>query len=289
MKPDSGQVSWTLATIDPLTGQPPIDPASGFLPPNAAAPQGAGGVGYSISVRTGLTTGSIIANQPAITFDREPPSLPDPWTNRLDAVKPETRVELLPANQQSPNFNVRWGGNDVGSGIRDFTVYVQTDQGEWQPWQTNVTATSATYNGTLGRRYAFYSIATDKAGNVEDPPLNSVGSASGQIVPDTTTIIQNYDLGMQDDRNGNFLLFNSVTGDYYVVNCGSAGFSFTGKAQVSQSGSMLTLTSALLFARIERRIIAPFYADARFKQSTVGIVYSIVDRNQSNNIWRCSQ
>jgi hypothetical protein len=52
---------------------------------------------------------------------------------------------------------------------------------------------------------------------------------------------------------------------------------------------MMTLTSALLFARIERRVISPFFADARFKQSTVGIVYTILDRNQSNNTWRCSQ
>ena len=289
MKPDSGQVSWSLTTIDPLTGQPPVDPAVGFLPPNVVSPQGAGGVGYSISVRADLPSGSVIANQPSITFDREEANLAEPWTNKLDSVKPESRVDVLPTNQQSPNFTVRWRGADNDSGISGYSIFVQVDQGEWQSWQTNVTTTSATYNGTLGRRYAFYSVATDKVGNVEDPPLTTVGSASGQIVPDTTTIIQNYDLGMQDDRNGNFLLFNSVTGDYFVVNCGTGGFTFTGRAQVSQSGTMMTLTSALLFARIERRVISPFFADARFKQSTVGIVYTILDRNQSNNTWRCSQ
>lgn len=288
MKPDSGQITWKLTSIDPLTGQPPVDPKIGFLPPNVATPQGAGIVGYTVAIRKGVASASIIANQPSITFDRETPVRSEPWVNKLDSLKPESRVEVLPTNQLNPKFNVSWNGSDAESGIRDYTIYVQVDQGDWQIWQANTTATSASYSGSLGRRYAFYSVAADNVGNIEDPPFNTAGSASGQINPDTTTIIQNYDLGMQDDRNNNFLLFNSVTGDYYVAYCGSGSFGMIGKAQVAQSGTMLTLTSALLYARIERRHLSPFFADARFKQSSVGIAYSIIDRNPANNTMRCT-
>ena len=290
MRSDTGQVTWRFTAIDPLTGQIPIDSSTGFLPPNIVSPQGSGAVGYTVAVRPGLTTGSIIANQPIIAFDQEGPNLPEPWTNKLDSARPASRVEALPVTVQAPNFLVRWQGTDSGSGISDYTIYVAVDQGPWQVWQTNVTTTSATYNGSLGRRYSFYSVARDNVQNVEDPPLGPSGSAGNSvIIPDTTTIIQNYDVGMQDDRSGHFLLFNSISGEFFLNYCGPGGFTMSGRGQIGQSGTMMTLTSALLVARLERRQIAPFFGDARFKQSAVGVLYNILDRNASNNTWRCSQ
>ncbi|NDD64109.1 MAG: hypothetical protein EBZ36_09050, partial [Acidobacteria bacterium] len=286
---DTGQITWRFTPIDPLTGLVPLDPAVGILPPNVSSPQGSGGVGYSVALRSGLATGSIIANQPIITFDQDAPGLPEPWTNRLDSARPVSRVSALPVSQQTPSFTVRWEGSDVGSGIADFTIYVAVDQGPWQVWLKNVTGTSDTYNGSLGRRYSFYSVARDNVQNTEEPPLSSSGSSNPVIVADTTTIIQNYDLGMQDDRNGHFLLFNSISGEFFITQCGPGGFTMSGKGQISQSGTMMTLTSSLLVARLERRQLAPFFGDAKYKQSAVGIVYSILDRNAVNNTWRCSQ
>lgn len=290
VRTDTGQVIWKFTTIDPLTGQPPIDPASGFLPPNIVSPQGSGAVGYSISIRPGQTTGSVIANQPIVVFDSAPPSLLEPWFNKLDSAPPASRVTLLPVVLQSTKFTVNWEGSDVGSGISDYTVFVAVDQGPWQVWQNRVTTTSASYNGQIGRKYSFYSLARDLVQNFEEPPLGSSGSSTAPtIIPDTSTIIQNYDLGMQDDRGGHFLLFNSISGEYLLTYCGPGQFSLSGRGQISQSGTMMTLTNALLFARIERRQTSPYFADARFKQSSIGIVYSILDRNASNNTWRCGQ
>jgi len=45
------------------------------------------------------------------------------------------------------------------------------DGGEYTLWQFRTNETSAIYSGERGHTYAFYSIATDKAGNVEPGPI----------------------------------------------------------------------------------------------------------------------
>lgn len=288
LKRDAGQAVWRWSTIDPLTGLPPTDNTAGFLPPNSASPQGAGAVGYSIQLRTGLASGTVVGNQPVVAFDQAAPVTPASWTNRLDLTRPSSRVEALPAVQQRPTFQVRWGGADSHAGIRDYSVFVSIDDGEWTLWQRETTATAATFTGALGRKYSFYSIARDNTLNVEEPPYLPGASTAFRILPDTTTLILNFDQGMQDDRTGDFLLFNSSTGEYYLSHCGSDSFTASGKGQIGQTGSMLTLTSAFLTARLEKRMFGQFYGEARFKQSAIGITYTIVDRSSTNNTWRCA-
>jgi hypothetical protein len=78
-------------------------------------------------------------------------------------------VDGLPPT--SPNrFTVSWGGTDGHSGIDNYDVYVAADGGGYALWQAGTAANSATFTGTLGTAYAFYSVATDAAGNREQPP-----------------------------------------------------------------------------------------------------------------------
>ena len=69
-----------------------------------------------------------------------------------------------------------WSGSDAGSGIRNYTVFVSDSGAAFTPWQTQVTATAATYAGTAGHSYAFYVIANDGAGNTE--PAKTLAEAS---------------------------------------------------------------------------------------------------------------
>ncbi|MGZ6071502.1 MAG: hypothetical protein ACXWK8_09800, partial [Myxococcaceae bacterium] len=46
-----------------------------------------------------------------------------------------------------------------------------------QPWMKDTTATSATFTGQTGKSYAFFSIARDQVGNLQEMPS----------APDTTT------------------------------------------------------------------------------------------------------
>jgi hypothetical protein len=55
----------------------------------------------------------------------------------------------------------------VGAGVQGTTVYVSDNGGPFTAWLTNTTAASATFTGTVGHTYGFYSIAGDLVGNVE--------------------------------------------------------------------------------------------------------------------------
>jgi subtilase family serine protease len=85
---------------------------------------------------------------------------------------PVSAVFALPAF--SPvTFGVVWSGaNSVGQAtIAYFDIFVSDNNSPFTVWQSHTTATGALYSGQPGHTYAFYSIATDTAGNVEAPPI----------------------------------------------------------------------------------------------------------------------
>jgi RHS repeat-associated protein len=175
----TGRVEALYATIDPETGLPPaVD--YGFLPAEDGSGRGKGYFSYVIRPRLGLTTGTRLSNIADITFDFsttiatnqiEPQNAAagtDPakecWLT-LDADPPSSAVTALPA--LSPRqIAVTWTGNDIGSGVRAYTVYVQDNGGPFTAWMTTP-ATSATFSGLVGHTYGFYCVATDNVGSRE--------------------------------------------------------------------------------------------------------------------------
>jgi subtilase family serine protease len=85
-----------------------------------------------------------------------------------DGIAPTSLVAALPSSSP-PNFTVQWSGadNTGGSGVSLYDVYVSINGGAFTPWITNTTLTAAIYNGVTNNQYAFYSRATDAAGNKE--------------------------------------------------------------------------------------------------------------------------
>ena len=120
--------------------------------------------------------GGILENTTSLTpiFDDFPDPIVQPPDGtptpppEVDEVAPNSTVEVLP-NNVSEDFNVTWYGldNQGGSGVATYNVFVSTDGGEFEPWQTNTTAISALYDGQSDRTYRFYSQAADANGNVE--------------------------------------------------------------------------------------------------------------------------
>lgn len=111
-----------------------------------------------------------------------PPAEPDTATTVvLDTTAPTSSLSPLPATQSTTTFPVSWAGtdNEGGSGLATFSVYVSDNGGEFVPLATNTTNTSTLFTGQFGHTYAFYSIATDNAGNVEAVPG----------APDATTLV----------------------------------------------------------------------------------------------------
>ncbi|MCL5097264.1 MAG: hypothetical protein M1608_07015 [Candidatus Omnitrophica bacterium] len=168
----SGILSWHFTSIDPDTGMMPDDPMMGFLPPNTAPPRGEGSVTYSVMTRQGLENGTLITNAATIIFDANTPIATPVWTNCLDHLKPASQVLPIASNQFGP-FEVRWSGMDASAGVRDYTIYVSDNYGPFVPWLVNNTNTTAVFAPQNDHAYAFFSLARDGVGNVEDSPVST--------------------------------------------------------------------------------------------------------------------
>lgn len=194
----TGVVAWTLESLDPATNQPPTDPMAGFLTPGAE-----GSVSFTVRPKPALATGTVIQNTAAVVFDANPVINTPTWSNTIDNTKPTSHVSPLAVSQTSTNFAISWAGSDVGAGVRDFSVYASDNGGAFTVWQTNTTATSGTFAGTVGHTYGFYSIARDLVGNVENS--KAVAEATTAITAPPTI---------------------QCTGCYFVINGVRATFAF---------------------------------------------------------------
>ncbi len=165
----TGVVTWNFQAIDPSTGQAPLNPEIGLLPPDDAEGHGEGFVSYTVQPNASVQTGDAISAEATVTFDTNAPIATPTVTNTIDAVAPASAVGPLPAQTNDPDFEVSWSGTDdpTGSGVANYTIYASEDGGPWTVWLANTTRTNAIFMGTLGHTYAFSSVATDNAGNVE--------------------------------------------------------------------------------------------------------------------------
>ena len=119
-------------------------------------------------------------------------------------------------------FGVVWSGaNDVGQApLAYYDIFVSDDGGPFTLWQAQTTATGALYTGLAGHTYAFYSRATDTAGNVESPP----GS------PEATTTVGFVDNPPAISFATNFLTVNAgatVSFTPIVIDTNSLALSFS--------------------------------------------------------------
>jgi subtilase family serine protease len=181
----TGIVTWTLTTIDPGTGEMPQDASIGFLPVNdtvydedhnvvtQGTGKGEGYVTYSVKAKRDVDSGTVVDAQARIVFDTEEPIDTPAIFNTLDAVVPESQIDAFAeATTSLTEFLVSWTGLDdeSGSGVRDYTVYVSVDGGEFSIWQADTDLTEAIYIGAAGHTYSFYSTVRDWAGNEEAEP-----------------------------------------------------------------------------------------------------------------------
>jgi RHS repeat-associated protein len=209
----SGQLEWRLKTIDPLTGDFPEDPYAGILPPNDETGRGEGHVTFKVRPKSGLTTGTQIANSASITFDINAPIVTNTWSNTIDNGAPATAVTtIVPAPDGGLNdWDVFWTGGDDsgGSGLKDYTVFVSTDGGTYTAWQLNTTATSGRFSAACGHTYDFYSSGRDNVGNLEAEPatsdrrLDPGGDADLDLVCDLRDNCPSTYNPSQEDTNGN--------------------------------------------------------------------------------------
>src|SRR5262249_34444250 len=180
----TGNLAWYFASIDPDTGQPPADTTVGFLPPNLTPPEGEGRVTFTVVPRP-VPDGTIIRNRATVAFDDGIATETPEWSNMVDATPPESHVLPLGANQDSASFTIHWEA--VGSpDLMDFSVYVSQSGGAYRAWRLNTTATADTFTAPGGHTYAFYSIARDSCGNVEEAPQTPDAQTYSRVAVENT-------------------------------------------------------------------------------------------------------
>lgn len=179
----TGQLSWTLETIDPQTGLPPSDSSLGFLPPNRNGTEGQGYLNFSISPKSDLPDASVLSNSASIIFDTNAPILTNVWVNKLDFSKPVSRMLAATLDASGATATLSWdAGDSAGSGVQTVDIYRSEDGGSFSVWRSFADERSAVISVSPGKRYAFFAIATDRVGNVES--LKSAGEVS--LVVDAT-------------------------------------------------------------------------------------------------------
>ena len=167
----TGLLTITFTSLDPNTLDTPANPLVGFLPPDTDPPNGEGYINYTIQPKAGLATGATLDAQASIVFDTNAAIATPQIVNTIDASPPTSTVTALPSTTTSSSFTVSWSGSDgAGPGINNYDVYVSDDGGAYTLWQSDTTATSATYTGLVSQNYSFYSVATDNLGLVQPTP-----------------------------------------------------------------------------------------------------------------------
>jgi hypothetical protein len=89
--------------------------------------------------------------------------------------------------------------------------------------------------------------------------VNCTATDSGGATASCSLTVTVWDICIKDDRLGDFLLFNSFTGEYVFTRCGPGGFIMEGIGSVSRVGCITRLKddTRIISAEINRCRIAP--------------------------------
>jgi len=174
-----GIIKWTFKNIN--------------LPPNKNPPEGEGWVTFLIQPKMELSSGTTIRNKATIVFDFNPPISTGEVYTTIDALPPSSQVTVLPDTTRSTEFTLHWWGEDdsLGSGIKDYTIYVSEDGGVYKEWLTT-SDTTATFTGKDHHTYSFYSISQDNVGNIESTPVGADAQTIVMAIPKFFFLSQNH-------------------------------------------------------------------------------------------------
>jgi hypothetical protein len=191
LDPKAHVLTWTFTTIDAATGRLDTNPAHGFLPPDNAAGAGEGSVSFTVLPVAGLATGASIANAASIVFDTNAPIATNTWINTIDNAPPTASAPRLGRSRTTvrikrgkrvtrrrvPLVVVSLSGRDCngksrpgcaqGSGLAAFDVYEAAGRARFKRVVAHLPVKRVAFGCVRGRRYRFYAIAYDGAGNVE--------------------------------------------------------------------------------------------------------------------------
>jgi hypothetical protein len=227
----TGVVTWSFRSVDPVTGEFPFDRLDGFLPVNDATHRGEAFVNYTVRPKANLATGARLDAAASIVFDVNAPVATAPIFNTIDAAPPASRVNPLPATTSTASFTVSWSGTDDpgGSGVGFYDILVSDNGGPFMPFLTRTTQTSATFTGVSGHTYGFYSIATDNVGNRQPTPAAAQATTTVQVQTQSAT-----STALTSDHPGGSIYGQFVT---FTATVSAAAGTPTGSVQFQIDGA----------------------------------------------------
>jgi hypothetical protein len=177
---DQARLYWIDAAGPAIDDPPPVSGAgsdglaAGFRRQSLRAP--AGGVYYlELPAATNQNAadpndfGYYIGGRPYLLVER-------------DTEPPTAVITGLPASSPA-EFVVSWQGEDLGSGVAAYDLWVGQDEAALEPWLRHITATQAVYAGEIGHTYRFAVRARDQAGNEAPVPLEAQASTETVETP----------------------------------------------------------------------------------------------------------
>ncbi|MBK6828219.1 MAG: T9SS type A sorting domain-containing protein [Chitinophagaceae bacterium] len=166
----TNNIFWEFQAIDPVTLRPPEDPLAGFVfVQDTLNPEyGHGFVNFTIKPRQDAQTLDTIGARAFIVFDQNDTIPTNIHKNTIDAVAPVSQINTITSISTNP-ITLSWTGTDDpnGSGIDYYTVYVSTDQLNYNVLFPQIRRTDTTFSLPPGLNYCFFVLATDRAGNTE--------------------------------------------------------------------------------------------------------------------------
>lgn len=166
----TGVAVWSIKSLSPMTMEPTDDPMQGVLPVNNGG-NGEAEFHFDIKLKPTLADGDSVNNIASIVFDNNEPIVTPVWTNIIDNTAPVSSITGIEEISDS-TIIVNWEGEDAGSGIYRYQLYVQPGMdAEWKPLlgDTLKTSSKLLYNRDID--FGFCIVATDSAGNVEAKEL----------------------------------------------------------------------------------------------------------------------
>lgn len=196
---DSGDIVWSLRSLDPMTMEETKYVDDGILPVNDDTGRGTGHLIYSVDLRPTVTDGDEFKACAEIVFDDNEPIVTNVWSNLADYVLPEAVVSVE-ITEDNMNCHFAIASSDSGSGIWYYDVYAfKPGDMEWKLIRGGICDDGFDYvSETSLENACFLVVPTDMAGNRNSSGLLiTIGDADGNGIVDATdvVVIRNYYTG----------------------------------------------------------------------------------------------
>ncbi len=164
------QAFWVLESIDPATGEPPVNPLVGLLPVNDSLGRGEGFVTYTVTPKSNAQTGYLAQAQAEIVFDQNEPIETNLWANTLDAGAPTSVLDTAVTFVDSTTVTLHWSGEDdsLGCGVQSYDLYYSSNGRPYTLLAGQILDTFVTVGPLTLNSYDFFVRAVDNVGNEEE-------------------------------------------------------------------------------------------------------------------------